>query len=132
MVALFGFFKLPQVLVEFFLGGEGHAVEPLQLRVIFVAAPVSPGDAHQLERADLAGILDVRPPAQVHEIAGLVKRNLCYPLSSSTPTASSSPVSLATAVLPFSLKRLRSSTLNGWSRLAISSIAASIGISMRS
>src|SRR3954451_23040255 len=76
MVAPFGLFKLPQILVEVFFAIESRAIDPLQLGVLLVTTPVSPGDIHQLEYADLARIIDVRPSAQVHKIARLVERNL--------------------------------------------------------
>ncbi len=40
---------------------------------MLIAAPVGPGDAQQLERADLAGRFDVRAAAEVHEGAVAVE-----------------------------------------------------------
>src|SRR5712692_4690636 len=67
MVALLGFFQAPQVLIEFLLREPRRAVDALQHGVILVAAPVCTSYAHQLERADLAGIFDVRAATQVQK-----------------------------------------------------------------
>ena len=58
-----------QVGVEVLLAEERGAVEPLELLAAGVVLPVGAGDAQQLERADLAGVRDVRPAAQVDELA---------------------------------------------------------------
>ena len=50
MVAALGFLELVQIFVEFFLFDETRAVNPLHLRIFFVALPVGAGDIHQLER----------------------------------------------------------------------------------
>ena len=42
---------------------------------MLVAAPVRAGDAHQLERADLAGRVRVAAAAQVGELADRVERD---------------------------------------------------------
>src|SRR5262249_53031815 len=69
VVALLGLFELVQVAVEVLLAEEGGAIEALELLAVGVVLPVSAGDAEQLERADLAGVGDVRPAAQVDELA---------------------------------------------------------------
>ena len=69
VVALLRLLELVQVGVEVLLGEEGGAVEPLELLAGGVVLPVGAGDAQQLERADLAGVRDVRPAAQVDELA---------------------------------------------------------------
>ena len=71
VVAFFRFFKEVQVILEFFLAGEGHAVDALQHLAVRVAAPIGPGDGHQLEGVcrDLAGVLQVRAAAQVLPVA---------------------------------------------------------------
>ena len=50
-------------------GVEGRAVDPRQLRVVLVAAPVRAGEAGQLERLDRLRVLQVRPAAEVGEVA---------------------------------------------------------------
>ncbi len=67
MVTLAGLFQHLQILVQLFFVAPGRAVDALEHGVIFIAAPVSPGDVHQLEGVgrDLVGPLDMRPPAEV-------------------------------------------------------------------
>src|SRR5260370_8182953 len=67
MVALQGFFQAPQVLIEFLLREPRRAVDALQHGAILVAAPVCTSYAHQLERADLAGIFDMGAATQVQK-----------------------------------------------------------------
>ncbi len=75
VVALLGFFDEPQVLVEFRLRAEGSAVDALELRVLFVPAPVGASDGEELERFDGAGRGHVRAAAQVGEVAFAIGRN---------------------------------------------------------
>ena len=49
VVALLGFFEERQMRLQFFAVLESHAIDALQHRAIAVAAPISPGHAHQLE-----------------------------------------------------------------------------------
>ena len=72
MVALLGLFELVEVVVEVLLGEERGAVDALQLRVLLVAEPIGAGDVEQLERLDAPGRRNVRPTAEVGELAGLV------------------------------------------------------------
>ena len=60
-------------MVKLLAGGKGRAVYPLQHLAAFVAAPIGPRHAQQLEVPDLAGAEYMRPPAQVDELAVLVK-----------------------------------------------------------
>ena len=76
MVALLRFLHLVQIVVEVLLGEERRAVDALQLRILLVAQPVRAGDVEQLERLDAPGGRDVRPAAEVGELAGLVDRDL--------------------------------------------------------
>ena len=76
MVALLGFLKILEVLVEVLLTEERSAIDALQLRVLFVAQPVGAGDAEHFERLDASGRRDVRAAAEVGELAGLVDGNL--------------------------------------------------------
>jgi hypothetical protein len=46
MIAAFGFLEAVQVFVELFLREERRGVDALELRVAFLAFPVSPGDIH--------------------------------------------------------------------------------------
>ena len=79
MVAPLDLLELLQILVELFLGRPHRAVDPLELRVALVAAPVRPGDGEQLERADLTGSFHVRSAAEVDEVAVLVDGDLAVP-----------------------------------------------------
>src|SRR5260370_37115753 len=67
MAAPQGFFQAPQVLIEFMLREPCRAVDALQHGAMLVAAPVCTSYAHQLERADLAGIFDMRAATQVQK-----------------------------------------------------------------
>ena len=69
VVALLRLLDMAQVRVEVFLRKECGTVEALQLLAAGVVLPVRAGDAQQLERADLAGVWDVRAAAQVDELA---------------------------------------------------------------
>ena len=75
MIAALGFFELVQIFVELFLLDEARAVNPLHLRIAFLAFPVSAGDVHQLERLDAPGGRNVRTAAEIDEFSGGVKRN---------------------------------------------------------
>ena len=46
MVAALGFFELVQIFVQFFLVNEARAINPLHLRIAFLAFPVRARDAH--------------------------------------------------------------------------------------
>src|SRR5581483_3401255 len=54
----------------------GGAVDTLQLWPVLVATPVGAGRAQELERADLAGVGDVRPATQILEVVLPVERDL--------------------------------------------------------
>ena len=54
---------------------EGRAVDALELRILFVAEVVGARDVGELERADVAGAHDVRPGAEIDEIAVGVERD---------------------------------------------------------
>jgi len=75
VVALPGLLQLLQVIIELALVRKAGAVDALQHLVLLAAAPVGSGDLGQLERLDLTGLLEVRPGAQVGEIALAVKRD---------------------------------------------------------
>src|SRR5919202_534625 len=62
------FLDLPQVMIELILRLPGRAVNPLQHRPFFVAAPVGARDAGELERADLRRAIDVRSATQVNPV----------------------------------------------------------------
>ena len=69
MVALLGLFDLGEVGVEVLLVEERGAVDALEHLAVGLPLPVGPGDREQLERADLAGVGDVRAAAEVDELA---------------------------------------------------------------
>jgi hypothetical protein len=64
-----------EVVREFLLGGEGGAVDALELLVLLVAAVVGAGDGEELERLQLRRVAHVRAGAEVDELAVLVERN---------------------------------------------------------
>src|SRR5581483_5452271 len=55
---------------------EGGPVDAGQLRFRRVAAPVGAGEAGELERLDRPRVLQVRPPAEVCEVALRVQRDV--------------------------------------------------------
>ena len=65
-----------EVCVEVGLREEGRAVDPRQLRVVLVAAPVRAGEARQLDRLDRLRVLEVRAAAEVGEVALRVERDV--------------------------------------------------------
>ena len=69
MVALPGLLDLREVGVELLLVEEGRAVDALEHLAVGLPLPVGAGDREQLERPDLAGVGDVRAPAEVDELA---------------------------------------------------------------
>ena len=62
--------------VEVGLGEERRPVDPRQLRVALVAAPVRAREACQLERLDRLRVLQVRPAAKIGEVALRVERDV--------------------------------------------------------
>ena len=69
VVAALGLFDTVQVFLEILGIGKGRCVDAGKHTVLFVAAPVRPGNGQQLERLHEPGIRNVRPTAQVNEIA---------------------------------------------------------------
>src|SRR5206468_2235291 len=69
VIALLRLFDLSQISIKVFLSEKGSAVEPLQLFAAGVVFPVGPRNAQELERADLAGVRDVRPSTEIDELA---------------------------------------------------------------
>ena len=65
-----------EVRVEVGLREERRAVDPRQLRVLLVAAPVRAGEARQLDRLDRRRVLQVRAAAEVGEVALRVERDV--------------------------------------------------------
>src|SRR5512132_4357824 len=65
-----------EVRVEVGLGEEGRPVDPRQLRVVLVTAPVRAGEAGELDRLDRRRVLEVRPAAEVGEVALRVERDV--------------------------------------------------------
>ena len=67
---------LREMRVELFLRRERGAVDALQHRVAFVAAPIITRRFEQLQRADLLGVLHVRAAAEIGECAVAEDRDL--------------------------------------------------------
>ena len=65
-----------EVRLEVVLRVERGAVDPRELRVLLVPAPVGAGEAGQLERLDRLRVLEVRAAAQVGELALRVERDV--------------------------------------------------------
>jgi len=76
MVALLRLFHLLQMRVEIFLRKKTKSHKSLQLLVLLIAQPVRPGYVEQFERLDLSGRRNMRPAAEIGELAGAVNRNL--------------------------------------------------------
>ena len=62
--------------VEVGLREERGPVDPGQLGVVLVAAPVGAGEARQLERLDRLRVLQVRATAEIGEVALRVERDV--------------------------------------------------------
>ncbi len=75
VVPLLRFLEALEVQVEIGLRVEGRPVDPRQLRVLLVAAPVRAREAGQLQRLDRLGALQVRAAAEVGEVALRVQRD---------------------------------------------------------
>src|SRR4029077_5388692 len=58
------------------LRSPGGAVDPRELRLLLVTAPVGARHAQELERFEVPGRLDVRSTAEVQELAGAVQAHL--------------------------------------------------------
>ena len=69
VVALARLLELALVRIELVLRFEERPVHALELGVGLVTAPVGAGDAHQLERRNLAGVVHVAAAAEVGELA---------------------------------------------------------------
>ena len=69
VVALARLLKLALVLLKLLLCLEERSVDALELGVGLVAAPVGAGDAHELERRNLAGVVHVAATAEIGELA---------------------------------------------------------------
>src|SRR5512138_618045 len=65
-----------EVGVEIGLREEGRAVDPCQLRVLLVAAPVRACEARQLEGLDRRRVLQVRTTAEVGEVTLRIERDV--------------------------------------------------------
>src|SRR5207248_7161772 len=76
MIALLRFLEHGEVVIQLLLRFERRAVNPLQLRILFVALVVRAGDVGELERANVSGAHHVRAGAEINEIAIAVERNL--------------------------------------------------------
>ena len=73
VVAFAGFLLRFEPFVELGFVREGRAVDALQLWVVLVAPVVGGGDAQQLVRLHVAGAHNVRPGAEIYELAVLVE-----------------------------------------------------------
>ncbi len=82
VVARLRLFQPHEMGVEIGLRVERRAVDAGQLRVVLVPAPVRAGEARQLERLDRRGVLEVRPTAEVREVALRVQRDRAVGLAS--------------------------------------------------
>ena len=76
VVALLRLLEPLEMRVEIALLEESGAVDPGQLRVLLVAAPVGARKTGQLERLDRRGVLQMWPAAEIGEVALGVKRDL--------------------------------------------------------
>ena len=82
VVAALGLLALFDPRVEFFLSGEGRAVDALHLRALRVAHPVSAGEREQLERLQTVRVRHVRAEAEVQEgrAVNVIDAHLCAAL----------------------------------------------------
>ena len=63
MIALLRFFQEIQIILNFLVGIEADAVNPLQHLVVGIALPVRAADFQQLEMLQLLDALDMRAAA---------------------------------------------------------------------
>src|SRR2546429_174067 len=75
VIAALGFFQAMQVFVELFLREERHRVNALKLRIALLSLPIRARYVHQFEGLNALGRRDVRPAAEIDELAGRVKRD---------------------------------------------------------
>ena len=75
VIAALGFFEPVQIFVQLLLRVERRCVDALQLRIPFLAFPVGPRNAHQLESLNPLGGRDMRSAAEIDEFAGSVEGN---------------------------------------------------------
>ncbi len=76
VIAALGVFEAREIVVEILLREEGGAVDALKLRVLFIAEPVGAGDGHGLEGADAACGWNMRPAAEVDELAVAIEADV--------------------------------------------------------
>ena len=76
VVSLLRLLEPLEVRVEVGLRVERRPVDPRQLRVVLVAAPVGAGKPGQLDRLDRLRVLEVRAAAEVGEVALRVERDV--------------------------------------------------------
>ena len=76
MVALLRLLEHREILVHLRLVLERRAVDALELRVFLVALVVGARDVREPERADVPRAHDVRPGAQIEEVAVAEERDL--------------------------------------------------------
>ena len=76
VVSFFGFFEHFEVLGQLLLFGKGDAIKPGELLAFFVATPIGAGDGHEFRSLYFSRIGDVRPLAEVGEIALVVKGDI--------------------------------------------------------
>src|SRR5262249_27501067 len=75
VVAALGLFNAVQVFIELFLGVKRERINTLQLRVPFLALPVSAGDVGELECVNTLGRRNMWAAAEVDEFSRGVKRD---------------------------------------------------------
>src|SRR6266851_75861 len=76
MVARLDLLQPLEVSIQILRIEERRPIDSLQLLVLLIAQPVSPGNAHHLERLHPPGRRNMRPPAEVGEVAIPVQRDL--------------------------------------------------------
>ena len=76
MVALLRLFHLLQMRVEILLREKRSPVNPLQLRILLIPQPVRARNVEQLECLDLPRRRNMRPAAEIDELASAINRNL--------------------------------------------------------
>ncbi len=73
MVALLGLLNAIKIRLQILLVRKSSAINALQHRILLVAAEIRPGDRQELDRPNLAAVLNVRAAAQIQEVADLVQ-----------------------------------------------------------
>src|SRR5512135_2059587 len=87
MITLLRLFYTRQVLIEFLLREPCCTVEALQHWTMLIPTPIGACYAHQLERAYLACMLNMRTATEIKKVVLLIDCDFTRPISTFLPTS---------------------------------------------